>query len=474
MNIVWTIAGSDSSAGAGIQTDLATFSDFKVHGCSAVTVLTAQNSVGVQAASYVDGMMLNHQINSLKNDLPAKAIKLGVLGSKDNLKSVSLFLQHYTGPVIADPVFIATTGARLADENLATLYCRYIFPYTTLLTPNAAETQILTGITLNSIEDYQCAAQKLLAMGCQAVLIKSGDTSWDSQLSSDYYADNKQCYWINHYRINTKHSHGTGCTLSSAICASLALGYSLHEAIVLGKAYTHAGLKAAIGLGKGGGNVAHTGFPDNHLDLPWISQSPQDLNPAFPECQQAIGLYPLVNNLKDLKFCIKHGFNTVQLRIKNTEQSTLKTLISEAVAMAKETNTQLFINDHWQLAIEAKAYGVHLGQEEIANADIRAIHKAGLHLGISTNCLYSLSKAYTYNPSYLASGPVFLTGSKADAKPVIGLQKLKVIADLSPKPLCAIGGIKKSDFKKIQQLGCQGIAFIQTLENFKKLDELTS
>ncbi len=470
MTIVWSIAGSDSGGGAGIQADLAAYSDFNTHGCTAITALTAQNSVGVQAVNYVGSLVLNSQINAIKYDLPAKAIKLGLLGTQDNLKVVSAFLHEYKGHVIVDPVFCATTGARLADDELAALYQRYIFPYVTLLTPNVSETKLFTGINLTHEEDYLAAARKLLAMGCQAVLIKSGDATWDPLLSSDFYADHKQHFWINHYRIDTRHTHGTGCTLSSAITACLALGYNLQESIILAKTYIQAGLKVSVGLGKGPGPVVRTGFPNNSLNFPWISQKPQDLHLAFPPCEQPLGFYPLVNNLEDLAFCIDYGFSTVQLRIKNHEENYLRKTISSAVNMARNTKTQLFINDYWQLAIEAHAYGVHLGQDDLLTADIRTIHQAGLRLGLSSNCLYSLSKAYAYNPSYLAAGPVFPTQSKPDAKPPIGIDKLTVMKNLSPKPLCAIGGIEYDEFQSILKMGCQGVAFISALNAFKKHD----
>lgn len=467
MNIVWTIAGSDSGGGAGLQADLAAFNDFKVHGCTVISLLTAQNSVGVDRVGYIDGLMLNAQINALKRDLPAKAIKLSLLGTEENIKTVSNFLHDYTGHVIVDPVFVATTGASLADESLANAYRRYIYPYLTLITPNVKETKLLTGITLNTPENYKLAAQKLLAMGCKAVLLKSGDASWSPELSSDYYADDRENFWINHYRVNTKHTHGTGCTLSAAICASLALGYSLKESIILAKAYVQAGLKAAVGLGMGPGPLAHNGFPADSLDFPWVTQTPQDLSVAFPTCEQPLDLYPLVNNLEDLKLCIDMGFNTVQLRAENPD-------VAQAVSMAKNTKTQLFINNHWQQAIAAGAYGVHLGQDDLLTADIATIHKAGLRLGISSNGLFSLAKAYAYNPSYLAAGPIFQTNSKPNAAQPIGLEKLHTMENLSPKPLCAIGGIKQNDFEKIKALGCEGVAFIEVLSEFKKHASLVS
>jgi hydroxymethylpyrimidine kinase/phosphomethylpyrimidine kinase/thiamine-phosphate diphosphorylase len=251
--------------------------------------------------------------------------------------------------------------------------------------------------------------------------------------------------------------------LSSAICAAVALDYNLPDAIVLAKTYVQAGLKAAIGIGKGNGSIAHTGFPSDPADFPWISQKPDERRPGFPANRQSLDLYPLVNNLEDLKLCIDHGFNTVQLRIKNMEVDILKKIILEAVTMAKNTDTQLYINDHWQLAIEARAYGVHLGQEDLLTADINAIRDAGLRLGLSSNGLYSLASAYAFNPSYIAAGPIYATNSKPDAKPPLGIEKLKVMASLSPKPLCAIGGINKCEFDKIKNYGCDGVAFIGAL-----------
>lgn len=241
MNVVWSIAGSDSGGGAGIQADLSTFHDYQVHGCTVITALTAQNTQNVLHIQATTPESLHQQITALSQDLMPQAIKLGMLYTPDIVACVSENIRNIASPIIADPVLVSTSRAKLHSNDFVTAYLEHILPLATLVTPNIHEAEVLTGIEIRAQDDMILAAKALLSMGAQAVLIKGGDLN-THDLSSDYYADATTHCWMNLPRVHTSHTHGTGCTLSSAIAAGLAQGWSLIDAIILAKCYVHAGL----------------------------------------------------------------------------------------------------------------------------------------------------------------------------------------------------------------------------------------
>lgn len=450
MNIVWTIAGSDSGGGAGIQADLNTFHDFDVHGCSAITALTAQNTSGVSHIQAATLENLQAQLIALKNDLQPRAIKLGMLYQPELIACVAKQLNGLDVPVIADPVLVSSSQHALYSDDLIAHYQKYIFPLASLMTPNVHEAQALTGIVIQSYDDMEKAAQALLASGAQAVLVKGGDL--DSDLASDYFADHTQSFWLNQYRIDSSHNHGTGCTLSAAIAANIARGWSLIDAIIIAKAYVHAGLSQPRHVGSGRAPVGHVAADQLKQHFPWITTKPQALPAPFKKITQPIGRYPIVDNIKDLEILCSKGISFIQLRIKNPG-SDFADICTKAQEVAKKFAVELIINDH------LLSTGAHLGQEDLAAIDLRTLNRETMVLGLSAHNLFELAKAYAHHPSYLAMGPIFKTDSKKLEYPEIGLEKLQFIASLAPLPLVAIGGIAYEQMPDILKY-CSGVAFI--------------
>lgn len=252
--IVWTIAGSDSGGGAGIQADLKVMHELGVHGCSAITALTAQNTLGVQLSEAVSPEMLIAQLTALAADFPPVTIKTGMLGSAENCRIIADFLntQHSTPntrhPVlICDPVLKSTSGADLLEpEAVALLKCE-LFPLVDLLTPNLPETEALIGRKLQP----EAAAEELLKLGVKSVLIKGGHS--DAQTCRDYWTNGTSAHWFESPRINTKATHGTGCVLSAAIASFMALDEPVRQAIEKAKNLLTAKLRSAPELGAGHG-----------------------------------------------------------------------------------------------------------------------------------------------------------------------------------------------------------------------------
>ena len=466
------MAGSDSGGGAGIQADLHTFQDFNVHGCSVITAITAQNSFAVGHIQVSDHKTLATQINALDSDLPATAIKIGMLASSTTVETVAKYLQDFNGTVVYDPVMAASTGQDLINTEALTIIREQLLPHIDVLTPNIVEAEILSDSRIESIDDIQQAAKKILSLGPRSVLITGGHFKVINGQRLDYWTNGETEYWLAGEDIDSVHTHGSGCTLSSALAACIAQGYDILDALVLAKAYISQGIRQAQQLGGGPGPVAHGGFPNQLNDLPKLySKLPPSIlksdTPAlqFPSCNGTLGLYPVVDSIEWLEKLLPLGIKTIQLRIKDQTETFLREAIQQAVALAEKYNARLFINDYWQLAIAAGAYGIHLGQEDLDDTDLAAIANAGLRLGVSTHSYYEIARAHGIQPSYIAIGPIYDTTTKVMKFSARGLDNLTQWVALLKEtyPLTAIGGINQERAKLVLATGVQSVAVVTAI-----------
>ena len=257
--IALTIAGSDSSGGAGIQADLKTFSALGVYGASAITALTAQNTLGVEAVHAVPPDFILKQIEVVARDLDVGAVKIGMLATRGLIEAVAQGLECFPGvPVVLDPVMVAASGDPLLDEDAVETLRLVLIPRASLITPNLPEAAKLLAESQARNEDEMSAqAEALRRQGAGAVLIKGGHG--EGEKAVDILIDAEGELRLEASRVNTRNTHGTGCTLSSAIAAELAKGAGLRAAIVAAKAYVTAALEAAdaLRIGKGRGPVHH-------------------------------------------------------------------------------------------------------------------------------------------------------------------------------------------------------------------------
>lgn len=254
--IALTIAGSDSGGGAGIQADLKTFQAFGVFGTSAVTAVTVQNTRGVSAVHPVPIDIVTGQIRAVAEDLRPAAIKTGMLATAELTRAVAGAIRDHDLPnYVLDPVMVATSGDRLLDSDAEGALIGDLLPLAALATPNLEEASILAGFPVETPEGMRRAAQIIVEQGARAALLKGGhlpneelvDILWDGQ---DWYE------W-RHQKIETRHTHGTGCTVSAAVAAGLAHGASLREAVERALDYVHRAIRAAPGLGSGNGPLYH-------------------------------------------------------------------------------------------------------------------------------------------------------------------------------------------------------------------------
>ena len=519
--IVWTIAGSDSGGGAGIQTDLATINDLGCFGCSVITAITAQNSIEVSLVEPVSESMLTSQLTTLAADLSPKAIKVGLLADQQQLDVIANWLTSFRKqshansaiPIIVDPVMVASCGdgLNLAPELDYSAFKGLI----NLITPNAQELFRLASERDAEFEPSQCgfyeAATAIQEQIKCHVLAKGGDAAhWQGNTASDLFVCQQvegvseshqyQSYWLTSKRIATVNNHGSGCTLSTAIACFMAQGYVLHDAIVMAKAYVTKGLIESVQYGLGAGPLAKTGWPDDiHLYPIVASYSGSDFNDnlsaktneepsqqlathgnvlavnhGFVRLEQEIGVYPVVADIALLEALLKAGCTTVQLRLKMSadpklsqtkQMEPIERQIQQAIMLGRHYNAQVFINDHWQLALKHGAFGIHLGQEDVEIADLDLIRQAGIALGLSSHSIFEILLAHQLAPSYIALGHIFPTTTKVMPSAPQGLAKLaRYAALLNPVcPTVAIGGIDRDVLDAIKLTQVSSVAVVRSV-----------
>jgi hydroxymethylpyrimidine/phosphomethylpyrimidine kinase len=255
-----TIAGSDSSGGAGIQADLKTFSALGVYGMSAITSITAQNTLGVRGIQPISSEILRGQLNAVFEDSIIDAVKTGMLHNKEAVEIVAETIDCFKPAfIVVDPVMISTSGSKLIEDVAIEAIITMLFSRSSLITPNIDEAELLTGMKIRDINDMSRAAYKLMDMGCHAVLMKGGHLEGE-EMTDMLFLPETEPLSFSSTKISTKNTHGTGCTFSSAIAAYVALGYSMGKAVEAAKGYITKALSNGANVQEG-----HGYGPLNHL-----------------------------------------------------------------------------------------------------------------------------------------------------------------------------------------------------------------
>ena len=255
MKTALTIAGSDCSGGAGIQADLKTMTMNGVYAMSAITALTAQNTIGVRAIQESTPDFLREQLDSIFEDIRPDAVKIGMVASSELIRVIADRLRYYDAKnVVVDPVMVSTSGSSLMKNDAVQTLVEELFPISALITPNIPEAQVLSGLTVVTKEDMMAVAKRIGDDHHCAVLLKGGHNINDA---NDLLYANGEFTWFEGKRIDNPNTHGTGCTLSSAIASNLAKGFTLTESIQRAKEYISGALSAMLNLGKGVGPMNH-------------------------------------------------------------------------------------------------------------------------------------------------------------------------------------------------------------------------
>lgn len=260
-----TIAGSDSGGGAGIQADIKTMSALGCYASSVITAVTAQNTKQVFCVQSVEATVVESQLRAVLTDLCPNAIKIGMVGCAKNIETIAQVLVEYrTVPLVIDPVMVSTSGKKLIEEDAIDTFCQCLLPMATILTPNIPEAETLARCAIATISDIDKAAIKILNLGCKALLIKGGHIESATKTDRLYFADNSKPIIFETETIDSVNTHGTGCTLSSAIAAFLARGLELEKAVAMAKNYVSQAIKegADVCIGSGHGAVNHFFCPE--------------------------------------------------------------------------------------------------------------------------------------------------------------------------------------------------------------------
>lgn len=255
MKKVLTIAGSDCSGGAGIQADLKTISAFGMYGMSVITALTAQNTLGVRGVCTTDKEFTELQISSVFEDIFPDAVKIGMVSDSGNIQVIKDGLKRYNAiNIVLDTVMVSTSGHSLIDEDAKDVLIKGLIPIADIITPNIAEAEVLSGIVINEKDDMVRAAKIISDITDAAILIKGGHLN---DCADDLLYSYGKTKWFKGEHIDNENTHGTGCTLSSAIACGLAEGYSIEESVLNAKSYLTGAIKSGLDIGKGRGPLNH-------------------------------------------------------------------------------------------------------------------------------------------------------------------------------------------------------------------------
>ena len=481
---VYSIAGTDSGGGAGLTADQRAADAFGVHLCPVPAAITAQHSRAVTRVEPLPAELLDAQLATLADDMPPAVIKTGLLGGAEQIRTVARWIDRLraTAPValVVDPVLGATTGASFAAPQALAAYREELLPRATLMTPNRREALALLGRDEYSpgTTSVPELADALHRLGPSAVCITGGDSPATTDgLALDWASTAQARGWLALPRIDTPNHHGTGCTFATSAAAALALGFVAADALVLAKMATAQALRRGYPAGAGAGPVrAMPGFGCEPSLMPLMSwgDAPRFSQPmAHPASQRPLDLYAVVDGAECVLQVLACGIRTVQLRIKTPSQpdatwlAQLREAVQRSVIACREAGAELFINDHWQLARELGAPGVHLGQEDLLALGEQGrdtLQASGLAVGISSHSPWELARARSLSPRYIACGPVWPTLTKAMPWRAQGLDNLAWWRHMAGVPVVAIGGILTPEqVSASANCGVDGVCLVRAL-----------
>lgn len=393
----------------------------------------------------VRGLGLVMQQQQLNGSNHPKAIKINEGISRKDLQ----ILNNYSGPVVLD----FTLPSQHIDNNADDLTGG--FSFADVLVLNTLEAELILNRKIMTHQAMQEAAHELLTLGAKSIFLL-GQHLQESSWEHDYWTNGLTSFWLTQNRFSDPTYPELRSVLSAAITGALALEYSLEDALIIAKMYAHQAVRLA------GTSLCYGGFPENEMDLPYLSSKPLNEAPQpFKPCHR-LGLYPVVDCFSWVEMLLKLGVKTIQLRIKEKSKS-LEEEMKQSIALAKKYGATLFINDYWEMALKLNAEAVHLGQSDLDTADLDAIRNQGVFLGVSTHCYYEVARAHAICPSYIAIGPIYPTTSKEMPFLAQGIERLHRWQRTLNYPLVAIGGINIERMPDVVATGVQGIALISAI-----------
>jgi hydroxymethylpyrimidine kinase/phosphomethylpyrimidine kinase/thiamine-phosphate diphosphorylase len=456
---ILTIAGSDSSGGAGLQGDLKAIAANGGYGASVVTAITAQNTLGVTAIREVDPAMIRAQIEAVFADLEVAAVKTGMLASRTVIETVAEELaSRRPAHLVCDPVMVAKSGARLLEESAVEALVERLLPHVDLVTPNVDEAAVLAGVRPRDREEAAEAGRRILERGPRAALVKGGHLAGEP--GTDVLVTRDGTWAFEAPWIETPHTHGTGCTYSAAIATYLGRGLNLHDAVARAKTFLTEAIRAG---GPVGGGVGPT---DPFFVL---RAGSSEVSPGG----EAIGRLHVItdeehqsrfSHLRLARLAAEGGADRVQYREKRPRPT--REIVETARAIARAlagTRAGLIVDDRVDVAAAVDSAGVHLGADDLDPRVARRLLGERRLIGRTANGLDEALAAAREPVDYLGVGPVFGTRSKARPAAVLGLDELSRITAAVELPVLAIGNLTADRVGEVLAAGAHGVAVLSAV-----------
>lgn len=482
-----TIAGSDPSGGAGLQADLKTFSALGVYGATAITAVTIQNTVGVKYVQKLPSQVVYDQIETVMEDINIDAVKVGMVNDADTLESIVSALTKYRPKfLVVDPVMVSTSGCSLMQSDALNVMKKKLLPMADLVTPNIPEAYTLAGIQIDDGLDCSAhhkideIAQRILDLGVKALLIKGGHVEGKTKTDYLYVKDGVgvKCSCLSSETVDTVNTHGTGCTLSSAIAAFAARGLKLENAVRSAKRYLTDAIVAGadVHVGNGHGPVNHFYACSMHQSVDTVRQnsyivsdsketaffgSASDLAPV--KLQFITHFTDKYSYMDSAFMALEGGCRWIQLRMKDADECELEQVARKLIPECRRRGAIFIIDDHVELALRLGADGVHLGKNDMPISEARKIVGRDFIIGGTANTFDDIKRIVAQGADYIGCGPFRFTTTKKNLSPMLGIEGykklLKQMDDNGIKlPLVAIGGIKCDDIPQLMSVGVSGIA----------------
>lgn len=455
---VLSIAGSDSSGGAGIQADIKTILANGCYAMSAITALTAQNTRDVQGICETSPDFLKLQIQAVCDDILPDAVKIGMVSSAKLIQTIARMLRSYNlKNIVVDPVMVSTSGCKLLSDDAIDVLIDELFPLATVITPNIPEAELLSGTHIENAEDMERVGKLIASKYGVSVLMKGGHRVCDA---NDLLISENQCIWFSGVRIENDNTHGTGCTLSSAIASQLAKGHSLVESVNNAKIYISQALFQGINLGKGSGPLNHGWRMHDSMKRKWSKTA----------IRRAMILYAITDNhevvddqfIKNIECALKGGATIIQLRQKEMSFAQYVEAARQVKQLTEAYHVPFIINDNVMVAALVDADGVHLGQDDMDIADARKILGNDKIIGVSTHNVKEAQLAEQSGADYIGVGAMFATATK-DNTVAVSYELLKEICGAVSIPAVAIGGINKQNIMNLSGSGIAGVALVSAI-----------
>ena len=465
-----TIAGSDPSGGAGIQADLKTFSALGVYGATAITAVTVQNTQSVKYVHKLPPQVVYDQIAAVMEDVTVDAVKIGMVNDAETLDAIVRALTAYRPKfLVVDPVMVSTSGCALMQPDALAIMKERLLPMADLVTPNLPEAWTLAG-TDTSVDD---AAQAILRLGVKALLIKGGHA--EGKTKTDYLyiykGEGLKRVELTAETVDTLNTHGTGCTLSSAIAALLACGNGLEDAVRKAKEYLTEALKAGadVHVGRGHGPVCHF-YADRVMRFCGYKVVRYDRKTLKPHDLKTVSRLQFITHFTDkysyydsAMMALEGGCRWIQLRMKDADEADIERVVRLILPECRRRGAVFVIDDHVELALRVGADGVHLGKNDMPVDEARRLAGDGFIIGGTANTFEDVQRLAAQGADYIGCGPFRFTTTKKNLAPMLGLEGYKRILSQMKEcgiglPLVAIGGITSDDIPQLMAAGVSGIA----------------